>query len=92
MELGRLLLLVRLLLLPLLQQAPLVANMPSTSVAWSSSVLMGGRSGLFARRTWLASHPEGSTFPPSIKSRSTRRGSHSRSRRLKSPTSPNSST
>ncbi|KAH9166451.1 hypothetical protein EDB89DRAFT_2003663 [Lactarius sanguifluus] len=38
MELGRLLLFVRLLLLPLLQQAPLVANMPSTSVAWSSSV------------------------------------------------------
>ncbi|KAH9036712.1 hypothetical protein EDB83DRAFT_2413981 [Lactarius deliciosus] len=42
MELGLLLLLMRSSLLPLLQQAPLVVNMSWTSVAWSSSVLMGG--------------------------------------------------
>ncbi|KAH9033245.1 hypothetical protein EDB85DRAFT_1952359 [Lactarius pseudohatsudake] len=71
MELGRLVVVVQLSLLPLLQQAPLVANMPWTSAAWSSSVLVGERSGSFARRTRLASHPEGSTFPPSRKSRST---------------------
>ncbi|KAH9033239.1 hypothetical protein EDB85DRAFT_1952179, partial [Lactarius pseudohatsudake] len=59
MELGRLLLMVRLLLLPLLQRHH------------CSSVLMGGKSGTFARRIRLASHPEGSTFPPSRKSRST---------------------